>query len=120
MDFEEFGNEIEIDLTNIGEFPELPPWAENESKDFYTLFSEGSVEKASELIARERLEEYAPGKWQVKGSEIYSVEVIDNPYNGVPWSTCTCPNGQNRASRPTCYHSAAVLMKVLKLEEPTD
>jgi hypothetical protein len=109
-------DELIIDLTNATTtlHPEVPPWIEGEPNDIYQLFSSGSLEKAADLVRRGRLQEFKDGWWQVTGSELYTVQVIDNPYGGVPWTLCSCPNGTNRASRPTCYHCAAVLMKVLK------
>lgn len=112
-------DELIVDLTNATTelYPDLPPWAELEANDFYELFSAGSIDKARQLIKDKRVEEFKEDWWTVRGSEAYTVQIIPNPYNGVPWTTCTCPNGQNRSSRPTCYHSAAVLMRVLNLIE---
>lgn len=36
----------------------------------------------------------------------------------LPFVRCDCPNGENRTGRPTCYHSAAVI--ILLTEDPED
>ena len=52
--------------------------------------------------------------WWVKGStgSKYRVQLYDDPEHGggVPMLTCSCPNGMHRGGRPTCYHTAAVLI----------
>ena len=42
--------------------------------------------------------------WWVKGSLGYRVQT-----DGESWVSCTCPNGM-RTARPSCYHTAAVLL----------
>jgi hypothetical protein len=69
--------------------------------------------------------------WWVQGSgtKVYRVQVTEEfdedevteeilierpPETGLAWVTCTCPNGMARGGRPTCYHTAAVLMALEK------
>lgn len=122
--------EIEIDLSNFeakqqerfdkqGAIEEAAEgrldlsWANKEFKDLYTP---EVLWKARQLVEQGKLEELKDGRWLVQGSTEYLVGFVDIEDLDVPWPTCTCPNGTNRANRPTCYHSAAVLMKVLDMD----
>jgi hypothetical protein len=88
-------------------------WA---NKNFEDLYTPEVLWKARRLVEEDKLEELKDGRWLVEGSTEYLVGFVDIDDLKVPWPTCTCPNGTNRANRPTCYHSAAVLMKVLQLD----
>ena len=52
-----------------------------------------------------RYGDYVDGKRVIPGDD------------AIPFVSCTCPNGLNRGGRPSCYHTAAVL---LMLEEGTE
>ncbi|MET0886197.1 MAG: hypothetical protein ABWX92_07075 [Mycetocola sp.] len=39
-----------------------------------------------------------------------SIDIIDD----LPWVRCECPNGSHRGGRPSCYHSAAVIITLQK------
>lgn len=113
--------DFEIDLTNIpdryaehlGPDPdeiELPVFWEGD-KEIHQLYSRESLDKAFKLIKGKRVESAGrPGLYQVHGSELYVCTIIEMEDWATPGITCTCPNGSNRSGRPTCYHSAAVLM----------
>jgi hypothetical protein len=71
-------------------------------------WSAESVHKAEQLISDKKVQHdpEAEQVYWVEGSQRYRVQT-----DGKTWLTCTCPNGQ-RTSRPTCYHSGAVLMMI--------
>lgn len=81
------------------------------------LYSDAVLEKAEELVragdAIERDEMYDSVYW-VQGSQpgsVYRVQVIEeSDEDGIPFVMCGCPNGTRLGGRPTCYHSAAVLL----------
>ncbi len=56
------------------------------------------------------------GLYNVEGSELYVCSIIEIEDSKTPGVTCNCPNGSNRAGRPTCYHSASVLMVHTKMD----
>lgn len=114
-------DEVEVDLTNVpdryaehlapdfGDF-EVPPYWEAD-KDIHELYSRESLDKAFKLVRNGKVEDAGrPGLYQVHGSELYVCVIVEIDDSRVPGVTCTCPNGSNRSGRPTCYHSAAVLM----------
>lgn len=114
-------DDIEIDLTNVPDRYaehlrpdpdeiEIPPYWESE-KDIDELYSSESLGKAFKLVRSSKVESAGrPGLYQVHGSELYVCTVIELEGSKTPGITCTCPNGSNRSGRPTCYHTAAVLM----------
>ncbi len=77
-------------------------------------WSAESIHKAEELISDEKVthDPEAEQVYWVEGSQRYRVQT-----DGKTWLTCTCPNGQ-RTSRPTCYHSASVLMMIEGKQRP--
>lgn len=116
---------VELDFTNIdrvgqymqsdaeeeaGEF-ELPIWHQSD-EDMDELYSVESLTKAVDLVRGEKVKPMLgrEGIYEVVGSDLYVCHIIELEGSKVPGITCTCPNGQNRAGRPTCYHSAAVLL----------
>ncbi|QGZ16795.1 hypothetical protein PBI_DEWDROP_148 [Microbacterium phage Dewdrop] len=44
------------------------------------------------------------------GDVVDGKRVIVPEADGMPFLSCTCPNGMNRGGRPQCYHTAAVLL----------
>jgi len=88
-------------------------WAD---KEFTELYTPPVLWKARQLVEQGKLHQLADGRWLVEGSTEYLVGFVDIDDLKVPWPTCTCPNGTNRTNRPTCYHSAAVLMKLMGLD----
>lgn len=78
------------------------------------LWSAESIRKAERLVADEKVHQDAEHDdvFFVEGSQTYRVQT-----DGHTWLSCSCPNGQ-RTSRPSCYHSAAVLMIIADREKP--
>lgn len=121
--------EVELDFTNIdriqahldvdGEF-ELPVWHETVS-DMDELYSIESLTKAIDLVRGEKITQVEGREdlYEVMGSDLYVCHVIELEDSKVPGITCTCPNGSNRSGRPTCYHSAAVLLVHTKTDIDT-
>ena len=113
-------DEFEIDLSNFeagqkkrfadqvesDEIVATRPW--DDDRAFEDLYSEESIWKASLLIKDGRVEKIRDNLYSVAGSTHYNVSLIDGD-NAVPWALCTCPNGEARGGRPSCYHTAAVL-----------
>lgn len=90
------------------------------------IYSYVVLDKARDLLRGDRVQkikdrEGGGSTWEVIGSELY-IDTIHAPMEGmpIPWVECTCPNGGARGGRPTCYHSAAVLMRALKLDDGAD
>lgn len=46
----------------------------------------------------------------VRIGDMLDGKYVVHPADGLPFVSCTCPNGMNRGGRPQCYHSAAVLI----------
>lgn len=109
-----------LDFTNIdriqdhldedGDF-ELPAWHETED-DMDELYGIESLTKAVDLVRAGKVHavEGRDDLYEVHGSELYACRIIEISESKVPGITCTCPNGQNRSGRPTCYHSAAAIL----------
>lgn len=121
--------EVEIDFTNIdrikqhfddpgedGDF-ELPVWHET-TANMDELYSIESLTKAIDLVHAKRITQVVDREdlYEVSGGELYVCHIIDLEGSTVPGITCTCANGQNRAGRPTCYHSAGVLLVHMKTD----
>jgi uncharacterized Zn finger protein len=105
------------------------------------MFSANVLSKGSALERKGGLhpvEEDPDGRtFHVTGSggNTYTVQVVEffdedftvgelDHARMLPWITCTCPNGMNK-SHPTCYHSAALMLKIMREqdeqeEDPTD
>lgn len=92
---------------------------ETERVSIESHYSNVTLIKANRLIKQERVEQVDELLFKVKGSQEYQVHLvplghdedgfpIDN--GGMPFVTCSCPNGSARGGRPNCYHSAAVLI----------
>lgn len=89
---------------------EVPPYWESE-KEIHELYSRDSLDKAFKLVKAKRvIPTGREGLYNVEGSDLYVCTIIELEDSKTPGITCTCPNGSNRSGRPTCYHSAAVLM----------
>ena len=72
-------------------------------------WSAESVKKAEDLVDSEKVrrDKDHDDVFFVEGStEIYRVQT-----DGESWITCNCPNGMH-LSRPVCYHTAAVLIRI--------
>lgn len=111
-------DEIEVDFSatpdryaqHLEDEIEVPPFWEAD-KEIHELYSPDSLDKAFKLIRNNKVKDAGrPGLYQVEGSDLYVCAIVEIPDSKVPGVTCTCPNGSNRTGRPTCYHSAAVLM----------
>lgn len=80
------------------------------------LYSDKVLEKAEELVDGDALarDDVYDTVWWVEGaSRVYRVQVVEgSDDDGLPFVLCDCPNGARKGGRPTCYHSAAVLMKI--------
>lgn len=105
------GQHLKQDRPDSADELDLPDWFETK-KDLSELYAEASLTKALKLVRNGRVKPAGrPGLYDVSGSEPYVCNVIEfGDSDSVPGITCTCPNGSNRSGRPTCYHSAAVLM----------
>lgn len=81
--------------------------------DINEFYSQPILIKAHRLVKADKVEVDSErvGVFHVAGSRRYSLQVIP-PADGdvIPWVTCDCPNGLARGGRPSCYHSAAVLL----------
>lgn len=75
-------------------------------------WSSETIRKAEKLIEEGKVSQDAdhPDVYFVEGSKIYRVQT-----DGHEYVTCTCPNGM-RTARPHCYHTAAVLMRIVDRE----
>lgn len=96
------------------------PWADERS--FEQLYSPEVLWKARLLLAGMKVapitdDELRPArehkKWSVDGSQPYVVQILESEGMDVPWALCSCPNGEARGGRPSCYHTAAVLALIL-------
>lgn len=99
------------------EQPEIPsqgPW--DDQRPFDQLYGDESLWKAWLLIKADKVEEIKEGMWSVQGSQPYTVHILPSEGMPVPWATCNCPNGDARGGRPNCYHTAAVLSKILEID----
>lgn len=74
------------------------------------------IRKAEQLVTDGKVHRDADhgDVYFVEGSKTYRVQT-----DGHTWITCTCPNGM-RTSRPHCYHTAAVLMRIADEEKGED
>lgn len=124
--------ELEIDLSNFeGKIKEsylehgetsgddlevAAPWDDRYS--FWELYSEETLWKAKLLIEANRVEKLknSAGAWSVEGSQHYLVHQLESGDMPVPWLTCSCPNGEARGGRPSCYHCCAVHMLILNID----
>jgi hypothetical protein len=88
------------------------PWADEAS--YEDLYSVESIWKARLLNEGGYVEKVSDALYTVAGSQQYAVHILEGGADQpVPWATCSCPNGQARGGRPSCYHTAAVLAKIL-------
>lgn len=124
-------DEVELDFTQLDRMNEhlaegthspddeveIPAWFETDEK-LVDLYAEASMKKALSLALRGKVTLVRePYLYDVEGSELYTCNVIEfEGSDSVPGITCTCPNGSNRSGRPTCYHSAAVLLVHMKVD----
>jgi hypothetical protein len=98
-------------------FFESAPW--NDERGLKDLYTPQTLWKAKQLLLTDShpeepaVEAIADRKWEVSGSERYIVFQLEGPESGTPWLTCDCPNGLARGGRPSCYHTAAVMMLIL-------
>lgn len=90
------------------------PW--DDQRDFEDLYSAETLWKARELIDGGRIHPEGHNKWVVEGSQPYIVNRLESEGMSVPWVVCSCPNGQARGGRPSCYHTAAVLALSLGID----
>ena len=69
--------------------------------------SAGKKYRVQVIVAfdEDQVSEGTPDRW-VDGQLVEGVK----PETGLEYVSCTCPNGMNRGGRPTCYHTAAVLI----------
>lgn len=88
--------------------------------DVEDLFSEETWRKARQAIAENRVEdmvlmfEEERYNFEVLGSNGDTYEVVVHLEDGEPtYLSCDCPNGSSKY-RPTCYHSAAGLVRALR------
>lgn len=88
------------------------PWEDERSFD--ELYGAESIWKARSLILDGRVEKVGD-HYVVQGSQPYRVNILEGDQD-VPWAVCSCPNGEKRGGRPSCYHSAAVLATVLNID----
>lgn len=93
------------------------------SETLASVYSDKVLSKA-ELLAANKVAVQRDAEdesvWWVKGSggSKYRVQVLTNfedkeieqGLDILPLVSCSCPNGQNRGGRPSCYHSASVLI----------
>jgi len=102
-----------------GELVEVPVWHETEA-DLMDLYSYESVLKALKLLKGKKVwrVEGRPDLFNVEGSQMYVARIIELGEESTPGVTCTCPNGANRAGRPTCFHSLAALIGFLGGKHP--
>lgn len=98
---------------------EVPVWHETEA-DLMDLYSYESVLKALKLVKNHKVlrVEGRPDLFNIHGSDLYVARIIELGEESTPGVTCTCPNGANRAGRPTCYHSLAALIGFLGGKHP--
>jgi hypothetical protein len=89
------------------------PWEDERSFD--ELYSAETIWKARSLILDHRVEKTHEKRYIVQGSQPYVVNLLEGDQD-VPWAVCSCPNGEKRGGRPSCYHSAAVLATVLNID----
>ena len=90
------------------------------------------LSKARGLINQDRVHQdpEATDVFSVRGSTRYRVQVIEEfdedavvkktpeqIAQAIPFVSCSCPNGNAKGGRPTCYHSAAVIL-TLMLQQP--
>lgn len=126
------GEEVTLDFTNVDrvsqylaegtgdeDVVDIPVWHETE-EEIYDLYSHDSLVKALKLIKGGKVvrADGRPELFNITGSDFYVARVIELGDGQVPGVTCSCPNGSNRAGRPTCYHSAAALVKFLGGKHP--
>jgi hypothetical protein len=109
--------------------------------DLGLVYKDHILDKARELVDTERAVQQDASDtsvWWVKGSQgsKYRCQILQ-PYDpdadpdeapttaqlsaqndkaDIPLLSCTCPNGMNRGGRPTCYHTAAVLLMLGDME----
>jgi hypothetical protein len=126
------GDEVELDFSTTDrvaqhlaedaeneDFVEVPVWHET-GADLLDLYSYESVLKALKLIRDKKVwrVEGRPDLFNVQGSQMYVARIIDLGEESTPGVTCTCPNGANRAGRPTCFHSLGALIGFLGGQHP--
>lgn len=127
MTYGDSEEEVTLDFTNIdrvaqylaegtedGDIVDIPIWHETED-ELYDLYSHESIVKGLKLIKAGKVTrvEGRPDLYNISGSDLYVARIIELGEGQVPGVTCSCPNGSNRSGRPTCYHSAAALVKHL-------
>ena len=133
MTYGDSEQEVELDFTNVDrisqhlaedvgqdeDLVEVPVWHETEA-DLMDLYSYDSVLKALKLIKGKKVMrvEDRPDLFNISGSTLYVARIIELGEESTPGVTCTCPNGANRAGRPTCYHSLAALIGFLGGKHP--
>lgn len=95
----------------------------NEDDDFSPLndhYSQPILIKAHRIKDLVKPDPEHPGIFKAPGSggTMYRLQVTESggPTGDVdlPFVTCSCPNGMARGGRPSCYHSAAVLLYLEK------
>lgn len=127
------GDEVELDFTRVQDrvaqhlaedaetedYVEVPAWHETEA-ELMDLYSYDSVLKALKLLKDKKVlkVEGRPDLFNILGSTMYVVRIIDLGEGSTPGVTCTCPNGSNRSGRPTCYHSLSALIGCLGAKDP--
>lgn len=124
-------DEVELDFTNVDRISqylaegaaaeehdvELPVWHETEG-EFSDLYAHETLVKALKLLKGSKVERVREDLYNVLGSTMYVTRIVELGDGQIPGVTCTCPNGANRSGRPTCYHSAAALVKHLGGKHP--
>lgn len=116
---EDAGDEDVYNTDEKYDIVDIPVWHETED-ELYDLYSRDSLVKGLKLIKAKRVNrvEGRPELYNISGSDLYVARIIELGEGQVPGVTCTCPNGSNRSGRPTCYHSAAALVKHLGGKHP--
>lgn len=68
---------------------------------------------ATDEEALERMVAMEEQRATYNNEPVRTVEQIREDLDSLPLLSCTCPNGRNRGGRPTCYHTAAVMLILL-------
>lgn len=81
-------------------------------------YSDAVIQRGFALAAdsaKLRHEGLAVYRAKSRGSTTYRTQVLSGRGgdDGIPYVTCSCPNGVQRGGSPTCYHSAAALFAEL-------